>query len=352
MESNESSSSSSEDDMFLYIDIIGRQRVFRNRSDPFHVFDDAEFHTRFRLSKQTVMHILELIGHDIAPLTQRNRSVSAFQNVIGDNMGLHKSTICRIVKKVLHSVAALAVNEIKMPASPEEIAHVEQQFMGVAALAVNEIKMPASPEEIAHVEQQFMGMYGFPHVIGCIDGMHITIQSPGGDNAEVYRNRKGYFSYNVQVVCDCHLKIRRCDCHLKIRRIDAHWPGSTHDSSMFNASNLRLQMENEYHHCILLGDSAYPCKTYLMTPILHPANDAETRYNNAQTKTRNCVERCFGIWNCRFPALSVGLRISKETALKAIVAAAVLHNLAADEGLEVPEPEVELLANEVPQLSC
>ncbi|KAK9744964.1 DDE superfamily endonuclease [Popillia japonica] len=163
--------------------------------------------------------------------------------------------------------------------------------------------MPASPEEIAHVEQQFMGMYGFPHVIGCIDGMHITIQSPGGDNAEVYRNRKGYFSYNVQVVCDCHLKIR--------------------------------------------SDSAYPCKTYLMTPILHPANDAETRYNNAQTKTRNCVERCFGIWNCRFPALSVGLRISKETALKAIVAAAVLHNLAADEGLEVPEPEVELLANEV-----
>ncbi|KAK9751543.1 hypothetical protein QE152_g4894 [Popillia japonica] len=93
-------------------------------------------------------------------------ATGTFQNAIGDNMGLHTSTISRIVKKVLHSVAALAVNEVKMP---------------------------VSPEEIAHVEQEFMGMYCFPHVIGCIVGAHITIQSPGGDNAQSYRNRKGIF---------------------------------------------------------------------------------------------------------------------------------------------------------------
>ncbi|KAK9736809.1 hypothetical protein QE152_g11262 [Popillia japonica] len=40
----------------------------------------------------------------------------------------------------------------------------------------------------------------------------------------------------------------------------------------------------------------------------------------------------------RFPAISVGLYI-KRTALTA-----VLHNLAVDEALEVPEPELEKLA--------
>ena len=31
---------------------------------------------------------------------------------------------------------------------------------------------------------------GFPGVIGAIDCTHVTIQSPGGDDAELYRNKK------------------------------------------------------------------------------------------------------------------------------------------------------------------
>lgn len=130
--------------------------------------------------------------------------------------------------------------------------------------------MPITAAEITHVKQEFMGLYGFPHIIRCIDERHIKIQSPDDGNEKLYRNRKGYFSYNVQVVYDPYLKIRSIDTRC--------------DSSMFNASNLRRQIENDYHNFILLCDSAYPCKTYLMTCILHPASDAETRYNNAQTK--------------------------------------------------------------------
>ena len=43
---------------------------------------------------------------------------------------------------------------------------------------------------------------GLPGVIGAIECTHVLIQSPGGDDAEIYRNRKGYFSINVQLVCD------------------------------------------------------------------------------------------------------------------------------------------------------
>ena len=45
------------------------------------------------------------------------------------------------------------------------------------------------------VKQEFSTIRGFPGVIGCIDCKHIgiTISSPGGDNAEIFQNRKGFF---------------------------------------------------------------------------------------------------------------------------------------------------------------
>jgi len=43
-----------------------------------------------------------------------------------------------------------------------------------------------------------------PGIIGAVDCTHVPIQSPGSDDAEIYRNRKGYMSINVQLVCDCN----------------------------------------------------------------------------------------------------------------------------------------------------
>nr|CAI5859513.1 unnamed protein product [Callosobruchus analis] len=40
----------------------------------------------------------------------------------------------------------------------------------------------------------------FPKRIGALDCTHIEIQSPGGYEAEMFRNRKGFFAYNVHTV--------------------------------------------------------------------------------------------------------------------------------------------------------
>lgn len=56
----------------------------------------------------------------------------------------------------------------------------------------------------------------------------------GGDNAEIYRNRKSFFSINVQCLTDAHLKILD---------VVARWPGSVHDATIFANSAIRARFE-------------------------------------------------------------------------------------------------------------
>lgn len=142
----------------------------------------------------------------------------------------------------------------------------------------------------------------------------------GGNNAEYFRNRKSYFSLNVQAICD--------DDH-KFSDIVARWPGSAHDSNIFNNSTIKTKFENEeFSNSIILGDSGYPLLPYLITPLLNPADQAQMLFNEAQIRTRNIIERTFGIWKRRFPILAYGMRIKIERVQDVIVTTAVLHNIA------------------------
>jgi len=96
-------------------------------------------------------------------------------------------------------------------------------------------------------------------VVGAIDCTHIQINSVGGEDAELFRNRKGIFSINVQGVCDNQLLLR----NLVVR-----WYGSAQDSRIFDNSSLSEDLENGIVPGILLGDSGYGLTEFLMTPII------------------------------------------------------------------------------------
>ena len=61
------------------------------------------------------------------------------------------------------------------------------------------MKFPTTREEVATTRQQFYEYCRFPGVLGAIDGIHVYIKSPGGNNALYFINRKNRFSINVQV---------------------------------------------------------------------------------------------------------------------------------------------------------
>lgn len=160
---------------------------------------------------------------------------------------------------------------------------------------------------------------GLPCIDGAIDCTHVRLTNTRFyEIPEVYRNRKGYFSLNVQAVVGPHMEFLD---------VVPQWPGSQHDSRIFQNSRLHLRYAQRNLIGSLIGDSGYPGLPFLLTPIANPITDAEITYNLIHGRTRQIVERTFGIWKRRFPCLFKGLSNKLICSTTIIMACAVLHNL-------------------------
>lgn len=269
-------------------------------------FTDIEFRKRFRMSKQVFQELLHEIGpnlqrddqrgYPVAPELQlmialRFYAMGCTQTVTGDLVGVSQSTVCRTIEKVTQIIAKLRAKYVKMP---------------------------ENNEELAELKKSFFTSNGIPRIIGCIDGSHVPIQSPGGVYAELFRNRKMYFSINVQAVVNA-----RCE----FMDIVAKWHGSAHDQTVFNFSKIKQRFEqNEFGDGLLIGDAGYGCSKYMLTPFRNPITQQQKNYNKALSSTRSCVERTFGQWKRKFRVLTIKSEISLDKFMAIVVATAVVHN--------------------------
>ncbi|XP_071634092.1 putative nuclease HARBI1 [Temnothorax longispinosus] len=210
------------------------------------------------------------------------------------------------------------------------------------------IKIPSSEESRSENKRLFRelgrghGGIGLPSIDGAIDCTHIRLVHTRFQNVdEIFRNRKGYFSLSVQIIVGPRTEILD---------IVPEWPGSEHDSRIFQNSRIYMRYKQGELDGILVGDAGYPALPFLLTPIGNPRTDEEMSYNTIHGRTRRIVERTFGIWKLRFPCLSKGLGTKLLTSTSIVVACAVLHNLSLilNDKLEEDDEEVENLNNEVP----
>lgn len=113
--------------------------------------------------------------------TVRFYAVGSFLQPLADAFGISKSSACDIVGEV--------------------------SFLISSKLAARYIRVPTTDEELVDAKSLFYRIAWHPLVIGAIDCTHIKTRSFGGENAELYRNRKRYFSLNVQLVVSANVCI-------------------------------------------------------------------------------------------------------------------------------------------------
>ena len=158
-------------------------------------------------------------------------------------------------------------------------------------LAEHVIKWPSSSRAV-EVMEGFEEHNRVPAVIGAIDGSHIPIKAPR-EYSENYISRKDFHSIILQACCDHEMFFTNCYCG---------WSGSVHDSGVLwnsdtfdSASNRHDDFFPKNSH--LLGDAAYPLKTWIMTPYKDNGHLTEQQktYNYLHSSTRMVIERTFAL---------------------------------------------------------
>lgn len=152
--------------------------------------------------------------------TLRYYATGTFTATCADFAGIHKTIVGKIIRDVSEALASLRPDFVRFPTTDEKIRQVRQDFFNVAK---------------------------FPSCIGAIDCTHIEIRSTGDYDAEIFRNRKQFFSINVHTICDAHLKIQN---------IVARWSGSSNDANIFRNSSIKQRFDNnKFKDSVLVADS-------------------------------------------------------------------------------------------------
>ena len=130
---------------------IRRERVFRDRTNPFDSLEDTELYSRYRFRRNELLEMVHEIKPEIEHRTRRNEAVSAenqfltalrfyatgaFQELVGDSQGIHKSTVSRIISRVSSVLAKKLPKYVQFPVDDEELKSTMDAFYSLLSTSI------------------------------------------------------------------------------------------------------------------------------------------------------------------------------------------------------------------------
>ena len=184
------------------------------------------------------------------------------------------------------------------------------------------------PTNLNQVKRDFEAKFNMPGIIRCIDCVHVKIKSTSREVGEIFHNRKGYFSINVQAVCGPDYMFY--DAVIR-------WQGSAHDARIFEWSALYDRLETRQLTGILLGDSGYPLLPFCLTPYRNPVTVQQNR------KKLIIIDKKMYFFQTREVRLK-----STEPLLKLISCTFIVHNICQAHHDDINAiPEIRIHAMEI-----
>ncbi|XP_066595464.1 uncharacterized protein [Prorops nasuta] len=186
------------------------------------------------------------------------------------------------------------------------------------------------------IASNYYKKWNFPNCIGSIDGQHIRIKCPQ-HSGSFYYNYKQHFSIVLQGIADANCKFIAID-------VGAY--GKQSDGGIFSQSNIYKRLESTTlnipnYQCIpstdiltpfvMVGDDAYPLKSYLLKPYskLNLSRD-ERIFNYRLSRARRCIECTFGILTATWRCLKSELQMEPKNIDIVIKCICLLHNIIID----------------------
>ena len=195
---------------------------------------------------------------------------------IAEMVGLRVSTVSSIVQEVCQAL-------------------VEQLWTDTISR-----HMPKTEEEFRKKILDMEEFWQFPCCWAAVDGCHIPIKCPpGGQEAsKEYHNFKNFYSDVLMSLVDSHYSFIWGSCG---------FPGNSHDSIILQSTDLwdsiqescTFEMAKEVGNVdippVIVGDAAFPLRTWLMKPYTDAVVSPEQKYFNYRlSRARMVTEGAYG----------------------------------------------------------
>ena len=284
---------------------------------------EADFKNLMRMEPAMFRELLERIGPRIT------KADTTFRNALQPGLKLAITLRHLATGESYHSLSF----SYRVPHNTISLLLKEVTEAIIEEYAQEVVSFPTTQQEWHDIGELFGSRWNFHHALGALDGKHIAIRNPpkGGS---VYYNYKGYFSIILMALVDADYKFIW---------VDVGANGSASDGSVFNASELKeacesgdigfpdpepLPNDDKDMPYFIIGDDAFPLKTWLMKPFSRHHMDNEERiFNYRLSRARRIVENAFGILANRFQCLLTTMRQDPKTVGSIVLACCCLHNL-------------------------
>ncbi|XP_068082944.1 uncharacterized protein [Anabrus simplex] len=184
------------------------------------------------------------------------------------------------------------------------------------------------------IPNTFRNVWDFPNCIGCLDGKHVEIMAPSNSGSNYFNYKKTFSVVLLALV----------DADYNFIAVDIGSYGKNSDSGIFLSSPLGNAFHNGTFNIaedsvlpgsdisaphVILGDSAFPLKTYLMRP--YPENQVQDNtdrriFNYRHCRARRVVENAFGILTQRFRIYLRKINSKPDYVENIILTTCILHN--------------------------
>uniref|UniRef100_A0A8C6SIV0 DDE Tnp4 domain-containing protein n=1 Tax=Neogobius melanostomus TaxID=47308 RepID=A0A8C6SIV0_9GOBI len=281
--------------------------------------DSQRRHQYFRMSAEQMDHLLSYIGPEIY------RQSTNYRAAIDPNQRL------AVALRFLASGDSLLSLSFAYRLGLATVQNsVHMVFAAIAKIMLPEFLPKPTEDTWREISLDFWERWNFPNCLGAIDGKHVTIHATPRSGS-LFFNYKKTFSVILMALVDAQYRFR-------VIQVGDY--GRTSDGGIYARSALGRGMEQQTLQVpsdaplpgaarlgnvpfVIVGDAAFPLKTYLMRPYAQQNLTKEKRiFNYRLSRARMVVESAFGILASRWRIFYRRINLHPDKVDNVVVAAA------------------------------